>query len=198
MPWHDLEERMPVIQFPMSPGGGWCLVALYSDYAKRVRQNLNDEKPFEAVALSCLCLDVLLHHMLDGLNTHHKTKLDAKQVASVRRLQQGRRTSGEVIASLSAAGIFDRRLLRALKRLNEVRNLLVHPVQGERLKPGAIVPIGRATGEHKEYARSVYRLLCHLIDLAGGSSPRRDDRYQGSFTRALKQWQQQKGRAGHP
>jgi len=186
---------MPTIRFPMSPGGGWCLVSLYSSYAKCVRQNLNDEKPFEAIALSCLCLDVLLHHMLDGLETHHKGKLDAKQIASIRSLQQGKPTSGEVISGLAAAGILDRRLLRALTRLNEVRNLLVHPVQGTGLKPGAIVPVEHATAQHMEYARNVYRLLCHVIDLAGGESPLKSERYQGSFTRSLIRFQQERKRA---
>ncbi len=186
---------MGAIRFPMSPGGGWFLVALYSEYAKRVRHNLDEDRPFEAVALSCLCLDVLLHHMLDGLEAHHKDKMERNQVQRVRGLRQGQRTSGEIISGLAGAGILDRRLLWALKQLNDVRNLLVHPSEGEGLRKGAIVPIEDPTGGHMEFARSVYRLLCHVIDLAGGESPRKGERYQGSFARSLIRFQQERRRA---
>ena len=55
---------MVAIRSPMSPGGGWRRISLYSDYLKLVHSHIDAGGAFEAIAISCLCLDVLLLHML--------------------------------------------------------------------------------------------------------------------------------------
>lgn len=187
---------MTAIRSPMSAGGGWRLISLYSNYLNLVRQNFEENRAFEAITISCICLDVLLHQMVDGLETNHKAQLEPDQIECIRGIKARALTAGQIIKVLDESKVLDQRLLKALNKLNEIRNLLVHPTKGDGLKDDAIIPLaGHYKTEHIEYARKVYRLLCHIVDVAGGSSPRKDDRYKGSFSRSLARMQRQRREA---
>ncbi len=87
--------------------------------------------------------------------------------------------------------ILEHRLIKALKELNKSRNALVHPFAKGKLKRNAIVP-GR--GENSDRASRVYRLLCHIIDIAGGKSPLKNERELASYIRERRQMQRKKSR----
>ena len=153
---------------------------LYSEYAKFVRLNLKEDRYLEAIAITGVCLDVLLNHMVDGLLTHYGGSLCEDQKETVQNLQKGRHTAGGMIHSLEKASILDRRLVKALSGLNDIRNRLIHPFQDGKTKADAILP---TTPGQKDVAGRTERLLCHVIDLAGGSSPRRQERDHTRYMR---------------
>lgn len=166
---------------------GWVRVDIYAEYAKRVETNIEARRYFEAMAVAVICLDVLLNHMIDGLLLHHTERLDPQQVAALKRLEGGRFTAGQVIAQFKEHRMLDGRLIRALDKMNDFRNALVHPFEKGHFKPGAIVPEVQAS---REQASDVYRLLCHIIDVAGGQSPRKEQRAFGSYMRERHQERQ--------
>ncbi len=144
----------------------------YSEYARIVRQNLKEDRHLEAIAITGVCLDVLLTHMVDGLLTHHGKRLCQCQKGVVKTLEIKRLTAGQMIKHLEMASILDRRFLMALKDLNSIRNRLVHPFEKGKPKRDAILP---TTPGLKDTAVRAERLLSRAIDLAGGSSPRRQE-----------------------
>src|SRR5574337_1282723 len=107
---------MGLIRYPNEPRRrlvfGRGVFGVRQALAAQPRRN----RPFEAVALSCLCIDVLLHHILDSLEGSPQGR-DGGGPGSVRsRLATGQRRSGEIISGLARAEILDRRLSRALKQ----------------------------------------------------------------------------------
>lgn len=185
-PAKDRAGGMGTIRRPMAVGP-WVHLDIYAEYAKLVKVNLEAGRSFEAMAVSVICLDVLLTHMIDGLLVHHTQKLTRQQIAALEHLERGRYTSGQIIKQLKEHRILDQRLIRALDRMNDLRNALVHPFERGHLKPAAIVPEVHASGEQ---ALDVYRLLCHIIDVAGGQSPRKEQRRHDSYMRERHQeWQ---------
>jgi hypothetical protein len=159
---------MGMISRPMAVEG-WLRVDLYSKYMERVSQNLRAGRFFEAIALAGTCLDVLLHHMVDALLTYRSSHLDSQQVKVIQSLQENLKTAGAIIGCLKRIQIVEASLVNALEDLNSRRNRITHPFGRGTLKPDAIVP-GR--GDTKKAALGCYRLLCRIIEMAGGESPR--------------------------
>lgn len=159
---------MGTISRPMAIGG-WLRVDLYSKYTERISQNLRDGRSFEAIALAGVCLDVLLHHMVDALLTYHGSGLESQQVKALQGLRDNHKTAGAIIGCLKCTQIIEASLVKALEDLNGRRNRIIHPIGRGTLKANAILP-GR--GDTKKAALGCYRLLCRIIEMAGGESPR--------------------------
>lgn len=155
-------------------------MSIYAHYADRVRSNIQEERYFEAMAVAVTCLDVLVHDMVEGLLLYHKDELDALQIAALRWLEQARLTAGQVIDGLEEIHVLDPRLLRALRGLNRIRNDLLHPFEGGQVKPDAIMP---GKGDDESRTSHAYRLLCHIIDVSGGQSPRTQEREYRKYIR---------------
>lgn len=170
---------MGIVKKPMSVAG-WLLVDTYAQYARLVQSNLSEGRYFEGVAAAVVCLDVLLHHIVEGLLVHHRTALDFNQIQGLCNVKQGRLTGGQIISHLDAMNVLSRRLVSRLRKLNEIRNAVVHPFERGKLKTSAIVPGIRIK---RQDASAAYRLLCDIIDIAGGVSPRKQKREQESYLR---------------
>ncbi len=168
---------MGIVRRPMGIGG-WVRVDIYSEYAQMAQWNLQEGRYFEAVLVSVVCLDVLTHHMVDGLLLHRSDELNTNQIAALQSLEERRLTAGQVIDELEAMCVLPRPLLSGLKRLNQIRKAVVHPFEKGTLKSEAIVPGIRIT---KEQASYTYSLLCRVIDVAGGQSPLREKKVRESY-----------------
>lgn len=180
---------MGKIRRPMA-AAEWVSIDIYAEYARLVKLNLEGERYFEAVAVAVICLDVLLHHMLDGLLLHHRNALSLSQIEVIEGLERARRaTAGDIIDGLKKERILSCLFIAALRKLNRIRNALVHPFAKGHLKRGAILPWGVS----KEEACKVYRLLCRIIDAAGGRSPLKEKQEWENYVEERRQ-QREKSR----
>jgi hypothetical protein len=172
LPWPVGYWTMAVTNRPLSPGKGWREVSIYRDYADRARMNLIEDRYFETIVICCIGIDVLLNALPDRLLVFSSEKLTDCQKEVLRSIQSILPTAGAIIGRLEMACVLDRRLLRALKELNKTRNKIFHPFQTSKRKQQAISP-SQAT---KAHAETFYRAFCYVIDLAGGRSPRSEER----------------------
>jgi hypothetical protein len=163
---------MAVINRPLSLGKGWQDVSIYKDYADLARMNLSDSHYFETIVICCIGIDVLLNTLPDRLLVFSSKKLTDCQKEVLRSIESNHLTAGAIIGKLEMACILHGRLLRALRELNEKRNKVFHPFQKGKRKFKGVFP-SQAT---KADAEGFYRKFCHVIDLAGGRSPRSDER----------------------
>ena len=163
---------MGVIKKPLSPGGGWREVSLYRTYIDLAKENLDKGSYFEAVAICCIGLDVLLNALPDRILLFSLSKLDDCQKRILEEIEDRTLTAGALLKQLETACVLDRRFLRALNGLNADRNKIFHPFQRRKLKSGAILP----SSATKDAADKFYRKFCHVIDLAAGRSPLREER----------------------
>lgn len=163
---------MAVIRHPLSPSKGWKDVSLYKDYADKARENLQGKHFFETALVCCVGLDVLLNALPDRLLAFRSSDLDDCQKRILEGIETREFTAGRIIKQLETACVLDRRLLRALKELNADRNKIFHPFQARKLKHGVIIP----SSATQDAASKFYRKFCHVINLAGGSSPRTEER----------------------
>jgi len=182
---------MPISR-PLSPGGGWVEVSLYRAYADVANENLVAGRYFEAIVVSCVGYDVLMNTLPDRIRLHHYGKLKPEQQKVIRDIEAGKKlTAGKILEKMEKANILQRRLDRALLKFNEERNRVIHPIAVQKkvdsngydyyvpsLKPDAITP----QNVKKEDAERYYRYFCHIIDLSGGDSPRKDERVSRSFS----------------
>jgi hypothetical protein len=184
---------MPISR-PLSPGGGWVEVSLYRVYADLAYENLAAGRYFETIVVSCVGYDVLMNTLLDRIRLHHYGKLKLEEQKVIRNLEAGKKlTAGEILKKLQKANILKRELDRALLRFNEERNKVIHPIVIKKkvdsnghddyvpsLKPDAITP----QNAKRENAERYFRYFCHIIDLSGGESPRKDERAMRSSSLA--------------
>ena len=174
------------IRRPLSPGGGWVEVSLYRAYADVANENLVAGRYFEAIVVSCVGYDVLMNTLPDRIRLHHYGKLKPEQQKVIRDIEAGKKlTAGKILEKMEKADILHRRLDRALFKFNEERNKVIHPITIQKkvdsnghdyyvpaLKPDVITP----QNAKREYAERYFRYFCHIIDLSGGESPRKDER----------------------
>ena len=154
---------MAIIRRPLSPGSGWQDVSFYRSYADSALENISEDRHFEAAVVCCIGLDVLLSTMPDRLLQFSSSKLDLCQIEILREIQKQNLTAGGVLSKLRLACVLDKKLSQALDQLNQARNRVIHPIKDGSVKGGAITPpIG-----NKAAAAKIYRLFCHVIDLAG-------------------------------
>ena len=168
---------MTFIRRPLSPGSGWQDISLYRAYADLSRENINEGRYFEGVVIACIGFDVLLNTMPDRLLVFNSSRLNASQRATLEMVQKTPLTAGKILSCFRNARVLDRRLQRSLEKLNRERNEVAHPFTGRslakrRLKKSAVTP----DRIDKSVARRFYRPFCHVIDLAGGRSPRSEER----------------------
>lgn len=163
---------MSAIRYPLSGGKGFREVSLYKAYVDNARQNLADGHFFEAILVCSVGLDVLLNTLPDRLLLFSSSKLDDCQKKILDDIEQRELTAGAILKQREIACVLDKRLLRALKALNAERNKVFHPLQAKKLKKGAILPSSAA----KDASSKFYRKFCHVINLAGGRSPRSEER----------------------
>jgi hypothetical protein len=130
---------------------------------------------------------VLVNTLPDRIRLHHNDKLTAKQQTALGNIEEkDQLTAGAILGKLRDAAILHWRLDRALKQFNQKRNEVIHPIERQEranpnggicyflaLKSGATVPHKATREEAEEY----FRYFCHVIDLSGGESPRKNDRY---------------------
>lgn len=181
------------IRRPLSPGGGWVEVSLYKAYADLARAHLTAGRYFEAIVVSCVGYDVLMNTLPDRIRLHHGDKLMPEQQGKVGGIKD-RRPAGTILNELEEAEVIHSRLIRALRKFNKVRNNVIHPLERAkvgpdgnvshslRLKQEAVVPPNATKGDAERY----YRLFCHIIDLSGGSSPRREEEELLAYVRERK------------
>ena len=158
---------MSVIRYPLSGRKEFVDISLYKDYADTSYRNLEAKRYFETVVVCSIGLDVLLNTIPDRIITFSVEQVDGNQKSTLERIERSRFTSGKLIQKFKRANILDRRLVRALERLDEERNKIMHPFQGGQMKSETVWP----SSTSEEYARKVFRLFCHVIDLAAGRSP---------------------------
>lgn len=163
---------MTPIRRPLSPGSGWVNVSLYRAYADQAREAVLNERYFEAILICCIGLDVLVNAMPDAVLTHHSEKLSSSQRTSSGRIGRKQLTVGQIIIELDSNGIIYKRLSNALRSLNGMRNRVIHPIARGILKQDAITPQGAS----KNDAETFLRHFSHVIDMAGGKSPRSEER----------------------
>lgn len=200
--------HMP-IRRPLSPGGGWIEVSLYRAYADLAREHLTAGRFFDAIVVSCVGYDVLVNTLPDRIRLHHYDKLTPKQQKVIGAIEAGEKlTAGMILKKLKDASILHRRLDRALGQFNQERNKVIHPIERQErvdsngstsyflsLKPGAVVP-QKAT---KEDADRYFRYFCHIIDLSGGGSPRKNEKVsRASISELLRQRKEKRKQARFP
>lgn len=175
-----------LIRRPLSPGGGWIEVSLYRAYADLAREQLNAHHYFDAIVLTCVGYDVLVNTLPDRIRVHYFEKLTPAQQRAIGKIEVGvRLTAGNLLDEMKKANILHWRLDRALRRFNQLRNNVIHPIERREkievngntsyflsLKRGAVVPY-KVT---KEDAETYFRYFCHIIDLSGGESPFKCDK----------------------
>jgi hypothetical protein len=122
----------------------------------------------------------------DRIRLHHFDKLTTEKQKVIGDIEAGDRlTAGMILGKLKNANILHWRLVHALSQFNEERNKVIHPIEIQKkvdsngrdyfipsLKPDAITP----QNAKKEDAERYFRYFCHIIDLSGGVSPRKDER----------------------
>jgi hypothetical protein len=188
------------IRRPLSPGGGWIEVSLYRAYADLASEHLTAGRYFDAIVVSSVGYDVLVNTLPDRIRLHHYDKLTPEQQKVIGDIEAGeRQTAGTILNKLKDADILLWRLDRALRQFNQERNTVIHPIERQEkfdpngstyyvlsLKQGAIVP-HKAT---KEDGERYYRYFCHIIDLSGGESPRKNEKASRAYPSLSKQLQQ--------
>jgi len=196
-----LISHMP-IRRPLSPGGGWIEVSLYRAYADLAREHLTAERYFDAIVVSCVGYDVLVNTLPDRIRLHHLDKLTPKQQKVIGDIEAGDKlTAGTILGKMKDANILHPRIDRALRQFNQERNKVIHPIEKQEkvdlngvtscflsLKPGAIVP-HKVT---KEDADRYFRFFCHIIDLSGGESPRKNEKVNRAYPSLSEQLRQMK------
>jgi hypothetical protein len=179
------------IRRPLSPGGGWTEISFYRTYADLACENLNAGHYFEAIVVTCVGYDVLMNTLPDRIRIHHYKELTSEQQKLIRDIEAREKlTAGEILNKLKEADILHPRLDRALRRFNQERNKVIHPIERKEkvdpsssnsyflsLKPGALVP-HKAT---KEDAKKYFRYFCHIIDLSGGESPHKSEKVSRAY-----------------
>jgi hypothetical protein len=179
------------IRRPLSPGGGWIEVSLYRTYADLAREHLAAERYFDTIVVSSVGYDVLVNTLPDRIRLHYYDKLTPDQQKVIGDIETGdRQTAGKILNKLKDADILHWRLDRALRQFNQERNTVIHPIERQErgnpngstsyilcLKKGAVVPY-KAT---KEYAEMYFRYFCHIIDLSGGESPRKNEKAKRAY-----------------
>jgi len=173
---------MAIIRYPLSGGKGFKEISLYKDYADRAWRDLTEEKFFETILVCSVGLDVLLNTLPDRLLTFSLPKLNDCQKRILEDIEKRELTAGTILKQLDTACVLDKRLLRSLNGLNGARNKILHPFQRGKLKDGTIFP----SGATKEAAENFYRKLCHVIDLAGGRSPRAEEKELNQYVLSRK------------
>jgi hypothetical protein len=147
---------------------------------------------FDAIVVSCVGYDVLVNTLPDRIKLHHYEELTPDQRKVIDDIEsQDRLTAGAVLTKLAKADVLHWRLDRALSRFNNERNNVIHPIGRKEekdssgntsfvlsLKEGAVFPC-KAT---KEDAHRYFRWFCHIIDLAGGESPRQQERVRRQYS----------------
>jgi hypothetical protein len=190
------------IRRPLSPGGGWIEVSLYREYADLAREHLTAGRYFDAIVVSVVGYDVLVNTLPDRIRLHHYDKLPSKQRKVIGDIEAGDRlTAGKILNKLKDANILHWRLDRALKQFNQERNKVIHPIERQEkvdpngstfyvlsLKQEAVVP-HKAT---KEDAERYFRYFCHIIDLSGGESPRKNEKASRAYPSLSEQLRQMK------
>lgn len=161
---------MATIRRPLSRSKGWKEISLYRAYSDKAHEAFSNGGYFEAIAVCGTALDVFLNTIALRLLELHK--LDACQRQVLKTIQEEQLTAGAIIKRLSLACVLNARLLRALDLLNQQRNKVIHPMKAGSLKSGAITP----TNVDKQEAAKILRLYDHVIDMAGGRSPRSEER----------------------
>lgn len=179
---------MTVIRQPLSGGRGMEEVSLYADYADQARRDLDEGRFFETIAVCLIGLDVLLNTLPDRLLLFSSNKLDECQKRMLGETCGGTFTAGVILNRLDTAAVLDRRLLRALDDLSKARNKVFHPFQEGKLKSGAVYP----SSATKERAESFFRKFCHVIDIAGGRSPRRQKKQLARYIMERQKTQKRK------
>ena len=179
------------IRRPLSPGGGWIEVSLYRAYADLAYEHLTAGRYFDAIIVSFVGYDVLVNTLPDRIRLHHYDNLTPQQQTAIGNIEASDKlTAGSILNKLKDANVLHWRLDRALRQFNQERNTIIHPIGREEktapdgstfcvlsIKPGAIVP-PRAT---KEDATKYFRYFCHIIDLSGGESPRRNEKARRAY-----------------
>lgn len=161
---------MATIRRPLERARGWREISLYRAYSDKAHENFSAGRYFEAIAVCGTALDVFLNTIALRLLEHHKLHACQRQV--LKTIQEEQLTAGVLIKRLSLACVLDVRLLRALDQLNQQRNKILHPIRAGSIRTGAITP---AT-TNKERAARIMRLYDHVIDMAGGRSPRAEEK----------------------
>ena len=183
-------RQMP-IRRPLSPGGGWIEVSLYRAYADLAREHLTAGRYFDAIVVSSVGYDVLVNTLADRIRLHYYDKLTPEQQKVIVDIEAGdRQTAGTILIKLKNADILHWRLDRALRQFNQERNVVVHPIERQEkvdpngsiyyvlsLKQGALIP-HKAT---KEDGERYFRYFCHIIDLSGGESPRKNEKANRAY-----------------
>ena len=199
---------MPICR-PLSSGGGWIEVSLYRAYADLAREHLAAGRFFDTIVVSCVGYDVLVNTLPDRIRLHHYDKLTPNQQKVIEEIEMEEKlTAGTILSKLKAARILHWRLDRVLGRFNQERNKVIHPIERQErvdstgstsyflsLKPGAVFP-QKATNEDAE---RYFRYFCHIIDLSGGESPRKNDKSsRGSISELLRQRKEKREQARFP
>lgn len=179
---------MGIIRYPLSGRKGIIEVSLYKEYADTSFRNLDAKHYFEAVVVCSIGLDVLLNTLPDRLLALSSEELTNAQKGILEEIEKSKITSGNIIQKLKRENILDRRLVRALESLNEIRNTIIHPFQSGQIKSETVTP----SSTNEQSAKKVFRLFCHVIDLAAGRSPYRERKDLDEYIR----WRQ-KNRALH-
>lgn len=196
------------IRRPLSPGGGWTEVSLYRAYADLAREHLTAGRYFDAITVSCVGYDVLVNTLPDRIRLHHYDKLTPQQQEVIENIEASDRlTAGAILNKLKDASVLHWRIDRALRQFNQERNKVIHPIERQEktapdgstfyilsLKPGAVTPHHTT----KEDANKYFRYFCHVIDLSGGESPRKNQkmsRAYPSFSEELQQIQEKRRRS---
>jgi hypothetical protein len=138
----------------------------------------------------------------DRIRLHHYDKLTPQQQEVIGNIEASDRlTSGAILNKLKDASVLHWRIDRALRQFNQERNRVIHPIERRQktapdrstfyvldLKPAAVVP-RHAT---KEDANKYFRYFCHIIDLSGGESPRKNQKTSSAYPSLSGQLRQMK------
>ena len=163
---------MGIIRRPLTGNRYWKEISLYRAYADLARENLIEGRKFESVLVCCISLDVLLNTIVDRLLNAGPAGLDRHQNHALQGIQNKSTMAGIILQKFQDAHVLDKRLLDAFNKLNRERNKIIHPIRKGKVKTDAITPptVSKSTAER------FYRLFCHVMDLAGGRSPRSEEK----------------------
>jgi hypothetical protein len=163
---------MGIILQPLTGNRYWKEVSFYRAYADLARDNLINGRNFEAVIVCCIGLDVLINTIVDRLLHGEHPGLSPEQKQILQELQRRSIMSGIILQKFQEGRVLHKRLLVAFHKLNSERNKVIHPIRKGKLKDDVITPHTVSTATADRF----YRLFCHVMDLAGGRSPRSEER----------------------
>lgn len=188
----------------------WSYVGEYDQYLERAHSNLEEKRYFEAVSLCCICLEVLVNDFVyiqnyktvdDYLRSHPEDlELPLKQL--LKKVKDncptddfiyiegiGEKSLGSILGLIKKKKLLNKKMLKELKDLNNMRNGVIHPKGKEIGLRKNILPNTCTESDADNFLNK----LSDLIEQLGGITIRMKELEVLENVERFRNWQQQRG-----